>query len=52
MTDRILALVAFAFLAAFLGILVTWVPRIDLGIVVAVTLALTAWDFFARRRTD
>ena len=49
MTDRILALVAFGVLAGFLGILLTWVPRLDLGAVIVFTLALTAVDFFVRR---
>ena len=39
MTDRVMALLAFLFLLGFLGILVWFVPRLDLGAVVAVTLA-------------
>ena len=46
MTDWLLAVFAFAALALFLGILVWSVPRLDLGIVVAVTLGLVAVDFF------
>lgn len=49
MTDLILKAFAFAILAAFLGILVIWVPRIDLGLVIAVTLVLTGIDFFWKR---
>ncbi len=49
MSDRIMAMLAFALLAGFLGILVWYVPRLDLGIVVAVTLALVAWDFFVHK---
>ncbi|MEX0956589.1 MAG: hypothetical protein WDZ83_15435 [Rhizobiaceae bacterium] len=45
MTDRIMALVAAATLAAFLGILVWKVPRVDLATVIAITLALAIWDF-------
>jgi uncharacterized membrane protein len=44
-SDRILALAAYLTLAAFLGILVWNVPRLDLGVVVAVTLALAGFDF-------
>ncbi len=47
--SRLLPILAFLALAAFLGVLVVWVPRLDLGAVVAVTLGLAAWDFFADR---
>ena len=46
MTDTLLALFSFAVLAAFLGILVFYVPRWDLGLVVGATLLLAAYDFF------
>ena len=46
MTDQLMRLAAFAALAAFLGILVYWVPRIDLTAVILVTLALAAYDLF------
>lgn len=49
MTDLILKLLAFATLAAFLGILFAWVPRIDLAIVLGLTLALAGIDFFIKR---
>jgi len=49
MSDRFLALVGFAVLAAFVAVLVWHVPRFDLGAVIAVTLAFAAWDFFGRR---
>lgn len=44
LTDRVMALFAFAVLAAFLGILVWYVPRLDLGAVVVVTLMFVVWD--------
>lgn len=47
MIDRIMALVAVVTLAAFLGILVWKVPRVDLAAVIAITLALALWDFLA-----
>ena len=50
MTDRIMAIMAFATLAAFLGILVWYVPRLDLGTAVAATLVLVAWDFFVKEK--
>ena len=46
MTDQLMRLAAFAALAAFLGILLYWVPRIDLGAVILVTLALAGYDLF------
>ena len=49
MTDTFLKLLAFAFLAGFLGILFLWVPRIDLGIVLGITLLLAGIDFFWKR---
>ncbi|MEX0923412.1 MAG: hypothetical protein WDZ84_11605 [Rhodovibrionaceae bacterium] len=45
MLDRVLGIFAYAVLLGFLGILVGFVPRWDLGIVVAVSLALVAYDF-------
>ena len=49
MTDRLMATFAFLVLAAFLSILIWFVPRLDLGAVIAVTLLLVAWDFFGAR---
>lgn len=48
MSNTLIKLLAMAVLAAFLGILVWHVPRLDLGGVVLVTAALAAWDFFGR----
>ena len=50
MTDRAMALLAFLFLLGFLGILVWYVPRLDLGLVVAATLLLVAYDFYTTLR--
>ena len=47
MIGRLLAIVAFAILAGFLGILVYEVPRLDLGAIAAITLILVVVDFFA-----
>jgi hypothetical protein len=46
MTDKLMALFAFAVLLAYLGILFFYVPRMDLGIVLGATLLLVAYDFF------
>lgn len=43
--DRLLALIAFAFLAAFLGILGWALPSPALVAVIALTVALAAFDF-------
>jgi hypothetical protein len=47
MTDRLMSLFAFGLLVGFLGILVWFVPRLDLAAVCLVTLAFAAYDFFA-----
>lgn len=44
MLNRFVAILAFLTLAAFLGILLWKVPRLDLTIVIVVTLGLAAWD--------
>ncbi|MBD3764078.1 MAG: hypothetical protein IE927_04880 [Rhodobacterales bacterium] len=49
MTDRLMALAAFAVLAAFLAAIVINVPRLDLGLAIGATLVLAAWDFFGHR---
>lgn len=46
MTDQVLRAAAFAALVAFLGVLVYWVPRVDLAAVILLTLALAAYDLF------
>jgi hypothetical protein len=51
MIDRIMALIAVVTLAAFLGVLVWKVPRVDLAAVIAITLGLAVWDFLANTNT-
>ena len=46
MRDRLMAILSFAVLTLFLGVLVWNVPRLDLGAVVLATLALAGYDFF------
>ena len=51
MTDRIMALLAFIVLAAFLIILIWHVPRLDLGGVVLLTLIFAGIDTAAVMRS-
>lgn len=46
----LLVLIAFATLGGFLGILLWWVPRWDLGLVIGAVVALAAWDLFVHER--
>ena len=46
--NRIIALFAFAVLCVFFGILLVRVERADLGGVIAITLALAAWDLWSQ----
>ena len=50
MSDRIMALLAFGMFVAFLGVLLWYVPRVDLGAVIAITVVLAAWDFFGPKK--
>ena len=50
MTDAAMRLTAFAALVAFLGVLIWFVPRLDLGAVVLVTVVCTGYDLFFYRR--
>jgi hypothetical protein len=49
---RILASLAFLTLCAFLIIFFWRVPRVDLGILFLVTLAMAAYDFLFYHHTD
>lgn len=44
--NNALALFAFAVLAAFLSILVIHVPRVDLTVIIVLTLILAGWDLY------
>lgn len=50
--NTILAACAFVVIAVFLGILLWRVPRLDLGIVVTITVAMVLYDFFFYRRKN
>ncbi len=51
-SDILMAVIALAVLAVFLGILAWRVPRLDLAAVITITLLLATWDLIssARRR--
>lgn len=50
MTEKALYLFAYAILLGFLAILIFRVPRVDLGLVIGVTLLLAGRDLFQRER--
>lgn len=50
MTDKVLGVFALAVLGGFLGILVGFVPRLDLIAVVALCFGLAAADLFLTMR--
>lgn len=45
MMDKVLPILALAALGVFLGIMVWFVPRLDLGIVIALCYAFAVIDF-------
>lgn len=52
MRDTLLAIAGFLVLLGFLAILVMWVPRVDLTIVVLITLGMAAYDFAIHARRN
>lgn len=48
--EKMMAALAFLVLCGFLGILLWFVPRLDLGVVIATTLLLTGYDLFLHER--
>ena len=46
MTDTIIKIVAFALLAAYIGVIGVWVPHVDLLAVIGFTIAMAGYDFF------
>jgi hypothetical protein len=46
--NRVIAVIAFAGFCAFFGILLVRVGRTDLGVVIAITLALAAYDLWSQ----
>lgn len=47
--ERLMAAFAYLVLIVFLGVLITWVPRLDLGMVLLVTVILTGYDLLIHR---
>lgn len=47
--ERLMSVAAFAVLCGFLGILIAYVPRLDLGLVLAATVVLCGYDLFIHR---
>jgi hypothetical protein len=52
MMHKFLGIFAFAVLAGFLAILVIHVPRLDLTVVIGVTVLLAGWDMVMNLRGD
>jgi hypothetical protein len=48
--DKVIGVLALLAVIAFLGVLVGFVPDVDLIIVCAVVVALAAWDFWRMLR--
>lgn len=46
MLDRIIGILAFAVLVGFMGVLLGFVPDVDLAIVVVVVALLSGYDFY------
>ena len=46
MLDRLIGLVAIAFLIGFVGILIGFVPDIDLVIIIGVVVIMACYDFY------
>jgi hypothetical protein len=49
MADRIASFIALIVLGGFLGILAWKLQRVDLSMVIGLTVALAAWDALGRR---
>lgn len=46
MTDRIIGIAALGVLIAFVGIIIGFVPDLDLFVVMAVVVAMVGYDFY------
>lgn len=46
LTERLMSVAAFALFVVFLGVLIVYVPRADLGVVLLVTILLCGYDLF------
>lgn len=50
MTEKIIGVLAFLMLVAFLGILIVHLPRLDLITVIVITVLLAGWDLVLNLR--
>lgn len=48
--ERILTILAFLVLCGFLGVLILKLPRLDLGIVIGITVVMAFYDLFVHKR--
>lgn len=46
MIDRVIGIAAIAVLIGFMGILVGFVPDVDLVIIIAIVVAMAGYDFY------
>ena len=47
--EKLLSIAAFVLLCVFLSFLIRYVPRLDLGLVLAVTVLLAGYDLFIHK---
>ena len=47
--ERLMAAFAYIVLIVFLGVLIAWVPRVDLGLVLLATVLLSGYDLLIHR---
>ncbi len=47
--ERLMSVFAYLVLIVFLGVLFAWVPRVDLGLVLLVTVILSGYDLMIHR---
>ncbi|MFA5539740.1 MAG: hypothetical protein WCZ72_02485 [Gemmobacter sp.] len=50
MTEFLMRVLSFLVMLGFLGILVFELGRVDITVVVGLTVALVAWDFFGPKK--
>lgn len=48
--ERFLTIIAFLTLCGFLGVLIYKLPRLDLGIVIGIAVAMAFYDLFIHKR--
>jgi len=50
--ERILTIFAFIVLCGFLGVLIYKLPRLDLGVVIGLTVMMAFYDLFVHKRPE